>query len=64
MELIIDFDGIQDSSKQDARKVVEELTAIADRLPAQPERFPPDKFKKNNDGTWRAFENSTTGFHI
>ena len=50
------FDYISKDSPLNARKVVEELTAIADRLPAQPEMFPPDKFKKNNDGAWRAFE--------
>jgi plasmid stabilization system protein ParE len=50
------YDYISKDSPQNARKVVEELTAIADRLRAQPEMFPPDKFKKNNDGTWRAFE--------
>ena len=50
------YDYICKDSTQNARKVVEELTAIADRLPGQPEMFPPDKFKKNNDGTWRAFE--------
>jgi len=32
------------------------MTRIADQLPTQPEMFPPDKFKRNNDGTWRAFE--------
>jgi plasmid stabilization system protein ParE len=50
------YDYISKDSTQNARKVVDELTAIADRLPAQPEMFPPDKFKKNNDGNWRAFE--------
>jgi plasmid stabilization system protein ParE len=25
-------------------------------LPENPEKHPLDKFKKNNDGTWRAFE--------
>ena len=50
------YDYISKDSPQNARKVVEELTAMADRLPAQPEMFPADKFKKNNDGSWRAFE--------
>jgi len=50
------YDYISKDSPQNARKVVEELTAIADRLPVQPEMFPPDKFKKNNDDAWRAFE--------
>ena len=50
------YDYISKDSPQNARMVVDELTAIADRLPAQPEMLPPDKFKKNNDSTWRAFE--------
>jgi addiction module RelE/StbE family toxin len=50
------YDYISKDSPQNARKVVDELTRIADQLPAQPEMFPADKFKKNNDGTWRAFE--------
>lgn len=31
------------------------LTSIAD-LVQNPERYPPDKFKKNNSGNFRAFE--------
>lgn len=50
------YDYIGKDSPQNARKVVDELTRIADQLPAQPEMFPVDKFKKNNDGTWRPFE--------
>jgi plasmid stabilization system protein ParE len=47
---------INQDSPQNAKKVVDEITILADKLPDQPEMFPPDKFKKNNDGTWRAFE--------
>ena len=50
------YDYICKDAPQNARKVVDELTHIADQLPAQPEMFPADKFKKNNDGSWRAFE--------
>jgi plasmid stabilization system protein ParE len=49
-------DYISKDSPQNARMVVDEPTRIADKLPAQPEMFPADKFKKNNDGSWRAFE--------
>ena len=55
-ELRTAYEYISKESPQNARKVIEDLAAIADRLPTQPEMFPPDKFKKNNDGTWRAFE--------
>ncbi len=50
------YDYISKDSPQNARKVIDELTRIADQLPAQPEMFPADKFKKNDDGSWRAFE--------
>jgi plasmid stabilization system protein ParE len=50
------YDYISKDSLQNAKKIVEELALLADQLPAQPEMFPPDKFKKNNDGSWRAFE--------
>jgi hypothetical protein len=50
------YDYISKDSPQNVRKVVDEQTHIADRLPAQPEMFPADKFKKNNNGSWRAFE--------
>ena len=56
VELRKAYDYISKDSPQNARKVVDELTRISDQLPAQPEMFPADKFKKNNDGTWRAFE--------
>lgn len=56
VELRKAYDYISKDSPQNARKVVDELTRIADQLPAQPEMFPADKFKKNNDGSWRAFE--------
>ena len=35
------YDYISKDSPQNAKKVVDELIAIADRLPAQPEMFPP-----------------------
>jgi addiction module RelE/StbE family toxin len=47
---------ISQDSPQNAKKVLDEIIALADRLPEQPEMFPPDKYKKNNDGTWRVFE--------
>jgi plasmid stabilization system protein ParE len=44
------YDYISKDSLQNALKVVEEITRIADQLPAQLEMFPADKFKKNNHG--------------
>ena len=56
IELRKAYDYISKDSPQNARKVVEEITRMADQLRAQPEMFPPDKFKENNDGKWRAFD--------
>lgn len=50
------FEYISQDSLQSAKKVVDEITTLADKLPEQPEMFPPDKYKKGNDGSWRAFE--------
>jgi plasmid stabilization system protein ParE len=50
------FEYISQDSLQSAKKVVDEITTFADKLPEQPEMFPPDKYKKGNDGSWRAFE--------
>jgi len=55
-ELKSAFEYISQDSPQNAQKVTTELTALADKLPENPEMFPPDKYKKNNDGSWRAFE--------
>jgi addiction module RelE/StbE family toxin len=50
------FEYISQDSPQNAKKVVDEIIAVADKLPGQPEMFPLDKYKKDNDGSWRAFE--------
>ncbi|MHA4811129.1 type II toxin-antitoxin system RelE/ParE family toxin [Flavitalea flava] len=47
---------ISQDSPQNAKKVIDEIILLTDKLPDQPEIFPPDKLKKNNDGSWRAFE--------
>jgi len=44
------YDYICKDSPQNAKKVVDELVLITNQLSLQPEMFPPDKFKKNNDG--------------
>jgi len=50
------FDYISLDSSQNAQKFVDEIITLADKIPAHPEMFPSDKYKKANDGTWRAFE--------
>jgi plasmid stabilization system protein ParE len=47
---------ISEDSLLQAERVEEAiLTSIAELVP-NPERYPPDKFKKNNAGNFRAFE--------
>lgn len=50
------FKYIHEDSPTNAKKVISVLLDIADKIAKQPEMFPPDKYKKNNDGNWRAFE--------
>ena len=50
------YEYISQDSLQSARKLIDEITTLADKLPEQPEMFPPDKYKKDYDGSWRAFE--------
>ncbi len=47
---------ISEDSQVQAERVEETiLTSIKDLIP-NPERYPPDKFKKDNPGNYRAFE--------
>lgn len=43
-------------SLQNAEMVRDEIIDASIELPRHPEKYPLDKFKKNNDGSWRAFE--------
>lgn len=43
-------------SFQNAEKVRNEILASTFKLAKNPEAHPPDKYKKNNDGGFRAFE--------
>jgi len=47
---------IQMDSVQNAEIVRDDIVDQTIDLCNYPTKFPPDKFKKNNDGTWRAFE--------
>lgn len=47
---------IRQDSPQNAVMVRKELLTITRSLAAQPEKFPLDKYKTGNDGTYRAFE--------
>ena len=50
------YEFIREDSPQNAIKVRDEIIDITLHPPKHPEKFPPDKFKKGNDNTWRAFE--------
>jgi plasmid stabilization system protein ParE len=43
-------------SPQNARKVRDDIIALTRKLPSNPEKYAPDKYKENNDGSYRAFE--------
>lgn len=46
---------MQDSYQQ-AEKVKLDILASTRKLATQPEIHPPDKYRKNNDGSFRAYE--------
>jgi plasmid stabilization system protein ParE len=43
-------------SYQNAEKVRADILASTRKLAINPEMHPPDKYKKNNDGSFRAYE--------
>jgi plasmid stabilization system protein ParE len=47
---------IEQNSPQNAEKVKKEILLTIDSLLQHPEKFNPDKYKSNNDGSFRAFE--------
>ena len=50
------FEYISVDSPKNADKVRKEILGIIRKLADHSERYPPDKFKKNNPGNYRAFE--------
>jgi len=50
------YRDIKEDSPQNAAKVRDEILAETRRLAEHPEIYPPDKFKKDNPGNYRAFE--------
>lgn len=43
-------------SYQNAEKVMTDILASTRKLAANPEMYPPDKYRNNNDGSFRAYE--------
>lgn len=50
------YDYIFQDSRQNAIKVRQEIIDAVLSLPKHPDKYHPDKYKTNNDGTFRAFE--------
>jgi len=50
------YQYIKKDSYSNAEKVRSGIVKIVDSLPDNPEKFPRDKFKKQNPGNYRAFE--------
>ncbi len=50
------YTEILEESYSNAEKVRQEITETIDQLPSHPEKYPPDKYKKDNPGNYRAFE--------
>jgi len=50
------FEYIKQDSPTNADKVREGILKITGSLPDHPEKYPPDKLKKDNPGNYRAFE--------
>lgn len=53
---------ISDDSLQQAEQVEQAILSFIEKVSFNPERFAPDRYKRNNPGTFRAFE--THSFRI
>jgi plasmid stabilization system protein ParE len=54
--LIEAFEYISKDSPKNAAKVLDDIMTAVYKLASNPEKHNPDKFKINNDGSYRAFE--------
>jgi len=50
------YNYIRGKSVQNAEKVLQAITEAGEKLSTNPDRFGLDKYKKNNDGSYRYFE--------
>jgi len=50
------YDYIYESSPQNAYNIITEIAGKVGGLPSQPYRHKPDNLKRNNTGSYRAFE--------
>jgi plasmid stabilization system protein ParE len=57
------YEYIEQDSPANANKVREGILKITGSLPDHPEKYSPDKFKKNNPGHYRALKNTRIELH-
>jgi plasmid stabilization system protein ParE len=50
------YNYILQHSWQNAEKIKAEILASTRKLQSYPEMYPPDKYRQNNDGSFRAYE--------
>lgn len=50
------FNFISNESPKNAYKIINKIIDITKALSKHPEIYPTDKYKKNNNGSYRAFE--------
>jgi plasmid stabilization system protein ParE len=50
------YEYIKFDSPKNAIKVLAQITSSISQLAKNPEKYPPDKYRLNNDGTYRAYE--------
>lgn len=50
------YNYIEKESVQNAKKVINEIIEATEKLEKNPDRFGLDKYKNNNDGSYRYFE--------
>jgi len=55
------YERIKEESQANAEKVKDSIIKIVDNLANHPEKYPPDKFKQNNQGNFRALKNTPIG---
>jgi plasmid stabilization system protein ParE len=57
------FDYISRDSVTNASKVVRDIAEAVNKTINNPEVYSPDKYKIDNDGSYRPFENITIEYH-
>ena len=50
------YNYIKEDSSQNAKKIRSDIANIVSSLPLNPHKYPQDKYKLANDGSYRAFE--------